>query len=165
MIFITETAFSTYNSHVLLSIKGLLLEQINFEMKLSDSVSTLMSKNVKTIGANDSLLKVKHFFEARDFHHHLPVVDGDKLVGMVSLYDFLIVKSGATLDDNDPVYSSVIVNDFMRSPVISVSESDTLEKALKLFIDKTIEALPVLTAGKLVGIITSNDILRALLRG
>jgi acetoin utilization protein AcuB len=141
------------------------LGQISIEMKLSDSVSTLMSKNVKTIGSNDHLLKVKHFFEAREFHHHLPVMDGDKLAGMVSLYDFLIAKSGATLDDNDPVYSSVIVKDFMRSPVISVSESDTLEKALNLFIDKTIEALPVLTAGKLVGIITSNDILRALLRG
>jgi CBS domain-containing protein len=134
-------------------------------MKLSDSVSSLMSKNVKTININDNLLRAKHFFEAREFHHHLPVMDGDNLVGMVSLYDFLIAKSGATLNDSDPVYSSVIVKDFMRSPVISVTESETLEKALNLFIDKTIEALPVLSDGKLVGIITSNDILRALLKG
>lgn len=117
------------------------------------------------MGVNDSLLKVKHFFEAREFHHHLPIVDGDNLVGMVSLYDFLIAKSGATLNDNDPIYTSVVVKDFMRTPVISVAGNDTLEKALNLFIDKTIEALPVISDGKLVGIITSNDILRALLRG
>jgi len=141
------------------------LGQISIVMKLSDSVSTLMSKNVKTIGFKDSLLKAKHFFEAREFHHHLPVMDGDKLVGMVSLYDFLIAKSGATLNDSDPVYSRVVIKDFMRSPAISVAESDNLEKALNLFIDKTIEALPVLSNGKLVGIITSNDILRALLKG
>jgi acetoin utilization protein AcuB len=134
-------------------------------MKLSDSVSSLMSKNVKTININDNLLQAKHFFEAREFHHHLPVMDGDKLVGMVSLYDFLIAKSGATLNDSDPVYNTVAVKDFMRTPVISVSESETLEKALNLFIDKTIEGLPVLSDGKLVGIITSNDILRALLKG
>ncbi len=134
-------------------------------MNLSASVSSLMSKNIKTIGVNNSLLEVKHFFEAKDFHHHLPVVDGDKVVGMVSLYDFLIAKKAATLNDDDPIYTSVTVKDFMRSHVISANENTSLKEVLELFVQHSIQALPVVTDGKLVGIITSNDVLRALLKG
>lgn len=133
-------------------------------MNLSAAVSNLMTKNVKTIGVNNSLLDVKHIFEAKDFHHHLPVVDGDKVVGMVSLYDFLIAKKAATLNDEDPVYTSVTVKDFMRTHLKSVNENTSLKEALEMFIEHSIQALPVITDGKLVGIITSNDILRALLK-
>ncbi len=134
-------------------------------MNLSASVSSLMSKNVRTIGVNNSLLEVKHFFEAKDFHHHLPVVDGNKVVGMVSLYDFLIAKKAATLNDDDPIYTTVAVKDFMRTHVKSVNENTSLKEALEMFIAHSIQALPVITDGKLVGIITSNDVLRALLKG
>ncbi|MFN4233745.1 MAG: HPP family protein [Bacteroidia bacterium] len=133
-------------------------------MNLSDSITSLMSKNVKTIQANDTLLKVKHFFEAKDFHHHLPVMDGDKVVGMVSLYDFLIAKKAATLNDDDPIYNSVLVKDFMRTHLKCVTENDTIKHALTMFIEHSIQALPVISNGKLIGIVTSNDILRALLK-
>jgi CBS domain-containing protein len=133
-------------------------------MNLSAAVSNLMTKNVRTIGVNNSLLDVKHIFEAKEFHHHLPVVDGDKVVGMVSLYDFLIAKKAATLNDEDPIYKSVTVKDFMRTQLKSVNENTSLKEALEMFIEHSIQALPVITDGKLVGIITSNDILRALLK-
>lgn len=133
-------------------------------MNLSEAVSNLMTKNVRTIGVNNSLLDVKHIFEAKEFHHHLPVVDGDKVVGMVSLYDFLIAKKAATLNDEDPIYTSVTVKDFMRTHLKSVNENTSLKEALEMFIEHSIQALPVITDGKLVGIITSNDILRALLK-
>jgi acetoin utilization protein AcuB len=132
-------------------------------MKLNDSVSSLMTSAPKSIDAGATLLEVKHFFEAREFHHHLPVVEGGKLVGMVSLYDFLIAKQGASFDNDEAIYTRVRVKDFMRTPPISVSPDTTLEKALSLFINETISALPVVEGEKMVGILTSNDILRALL--
>ena len=51
-----------------------------------------------------------------------------------------------------------LVKDYMTT----ISPTDTLQNAVKIMLENQISALPVLDQGKLVGIITDRDILRAL---
>ena len=55
----------------------------------------------------------------------------------------------------------MLVNDWMNTPVISVSVDDSMQKAVDLMHDKKINMLPVLDQGKLVGVVTDRDLKQA----
>jgi acetoin utilization protein AcuB len=86
---------------------------------------------------------------------HLPVVDGCKLVGVVSHHDL-------TLDLWQRTGGSKRVDEVMHSPLYTVSEDTLLEDAVYILIRNRINALPVIDADWcLRGIITSTDFLCA----
>ena len=53
------------------------------------NISTIMTKNVVCVSPNQKILDVKHIFEKKHFHHHIPVTENNKLMGMISLIDFM----------------------------------------------------------------------------
>jgi acetoin utilization protein AcuB len=55
----------------------------------------------------------------------------------------------------------MLVNDWMKSPVISIGSHESLQKAAGIMAQKKIGMLPVMDQGKLVGIITDRDLKRA----
>jgi acetoin utilization protein AcuB len=55
----------------------------------------------------------------------------------------------------------MLVNDWMNSPVITISATDNLARAADLMLENEISVLPVTDAGKLVGVITDRDLKRA----
>ncbi|MDP8011830.1 MAG: IMP dehydrogenase [Thermoplasmata archaeon] len=80
----------------------------------------------------------------------LPVIDDDKLVGIITERDVRFLKN---LD--------IKVNDIMSKNLIVGDEDITLEKALSIMQDKKIEKLPIVGKdGKLKGLITAKDILK-----
>lgn len=127
---------------------------------LDTKVSDLMTHSPEVIQENDSLLTVKRIFESQHFHHHLPVVRGDILTGMISLYDFIIAMRGATLDDNEPVYSSCTAGEIMSREVITCEAHASIRDVLSLMMEHHINGVPVISDNKLVGIVTSRDIMR-----
>ncbi len=78
--------------HSLLSIGIILIKNIRV-MNLLAPVSSIMSKDLITIGPEDTLKKVETIFQENRIHH-LPVIDQGKLVGMVSSSDYLYYKRG-----------------------------------------------------------------------
>lgn len=84
------------------------------------------------------------------------VTDNGKVVGVVTKGDVL---RRAFLKGVDP--KSLPVKKVMSSPPVTTSPSTTLEEASRLMNEKRVSKLPVLENGKLVGIITSTDIIRA----
>lgn len=130
-------------------------------------VAELMTSKVFTVESNDLIDRVfflLHYEKIR----HLPVVDKGKLVGIVSdrdLYKALGPKSNSnaieTSKDNSQLHVvSQKVAHIMRRGVITVTKETMLSEAAALMAEHRIGALPVVENDKLVGILTSTDILR-----
>lgn len=100
---------------------------------------------------------------------HLPVVREGKLLGMVTDRDLRRPKISDVFKTWEELYQisdDIQVEDVMTTPVVTVHEEDTVQKAAQLMVDKRIGGLPVLNAdGKLAGIIVESDILRAFVAG
>ena len=84
----------------------------------------------------------------------LPVVQDDKLIGIITDRDF---REHAGLLERTKISSA------MTKDLMTVTPRATLEQATKLMLSHKISGLPVTDGGKLVGIITSSDILQAFL--
>lgn len=85
----------------------------------------------------------------------LVVVEAGKPMGIVTERD-LVTKVAAS--DKQP--SRVLVRDIMSSPVVAVHPDEEVAEAARLMSQRKIRRLPVVQEGKLVGIITENDIVR-----
>jgi CBS domain-containing protein len=88
--------------------------------------------------------------------HHLVVVDGNRLVGVVSAQDL----GGRRSDPPDGT-----VGDRMTRPVVTVPPSATTRRAANLMRGQTIGSLVVMERGRVVGILTVSDLLELLGRG
>jgi CBS domain-containing protein len=90
----------------------------------------------------------------------LPVVENGQLVGMFSERDYarrvILVGKSSRL---------TTVRELMISPVISVGPDATMEACMELMTERHIRHLPVLDAGRLIGIVSSGDVLKAVVAG
>lgn len=94
---------------------------------------------------------------------HLPVVKGDRVVGIVSDRD---VKKAApspfdypTAEEFRAFTSAVSIKEIMTKEVITVAPLTPIEEAASLMSQKRIGALPVVQEGRLVGMLTETDVL------
>lgn len=122
-------------------------------------IKDLMTPRPECVSVQDKLLDLKHIFERRNFHHHIPVTDSGKVIGMISLIDFMHALGNATLDENEPVYQKA-VSEIMSRNVITLEQNLPISKALNIFLKNEIHALPVVDHDKIVGIVTSTDLLK-----
>lgn len=131
-------------------------------MKKSESIFNLMTKNLITLNLTDTLytaekrLKVNHI-------RHIPVVENDELIGLLSLSDLKRIsfidaynKDGMV---DTAIYNMLSIKDLMIKNPITVSSSTTILDVSKLFVSKEFHSLPVVDNNKLVGIITTTDLL------
>ncbi len=84
----------------------------------------------------------------------VPVVDDDKMVGIVSKADFTTLAVGIAFD-------KITVKEIMTKDVVAVSPSDRLIHARRQMLDAKIGRVPVIEDDELKGIITSKDLMRA----
>jgi acetoin utilization protein AcuB len=131
----------------------------------SDSISTIMTKNVVCVSPQQKIVDVKHIYEKSNFHHHIPVTQNNKLVGMVSLIDFMYRINGAGLDDRNEVYNTLTVKDIMTTnPHYSTPEA-SIEEIAKILSKGKFRAIPILNAEKeIVGIVSTADIINSFLK-
>jgi len=115
-----------------------------------------------------SEMTVKQAFLTMRTHRvrHLPVVDGDTLVGIISDRDLRRPRWAETVDDWTSYYQiseDITVKDVMTSHPEVVHTYDNILKAVAIFRERRYGALPVLDKDQsLVGILSAQDLLLAL---
>ncbi|UCH37209.1 MAG: CBS domain-containing protein [Candidatus Bathyarchaeota archaeon] len=118
-------------------------------------VRDVMTTAVKTVridtSVRDAVRKMNKFFIGS-----ILIVDEKRLVGILTERDILrrIVEQGTDA-------SIIRVKDIMSSPVITVHPETNIEDAAQLMTQKQIKKLPVMEEGKLVGVVTSMDLMQA----
>ncbi|MCK4840531.1 MAG: CBS domain-containing protein [Methylococcales bacterium] len=130
-------------------------------------VEELMTPNVFTVDPHDMVDRVFfliHYEKVR----HIPVVEKGKVVGIVSdrdMYKALGPKSNSNAIESNKEGTELHVvhkkvQNIMRRGVISVTSDTLASEAAALMTSNRISALPVIGGEKLVGILSSTDILR-----
>lgn len=113
----------------------------------------IMTRHPETIHSDDTLAKAKEMMEVGGFRR-LPVVKDGEIVGMLT---------ERNLRDHSGYLGSTKVNVAMSAPVVSVGPNSTVQEATRLMLRHKVGGLPVVDRGKLVGIVTTIDMLRAFL--
>ncbi len=100
---------------------------------------------------------------------HLPVTDGVRLVGIISDRDLPMphpdVAATGSVEAADQSMARLAVRDLMTSDVVTVEPDRPVEDAARVMLDLRVGSLPVVEGGRLIGIITETDLLRAWVRG
>ena len=129
-------------------------------------VKDLMSKKLFTVGPEDMLDKVFFLFNFEAIRH-LPVVEKDKVIGILSDRDLkkIMGPRKKMVTDKDKGTQFTVharrVRTIMSRGITTIGPEEQSADAAAIMAKKKIGCLPVVQKGKLVGIITSTDILRA----
>jgi CBS domain-containing protein len=134
--------------------------------RLPTCVADIMTRDVATLSENDSLAHLQSSLNALRFRH-LPVTDGDRLVGLVSDRDILGVSasnlSPHRFEQDRLLMDRFVVRDVMTTKVVTVSPQTPLLEAGRLMLSHRINCLPVVDeTNVLKGIATSTDFIRVL---
>ena len=125
-------------------------------------VKDIMVKEVATLDINDELSLANDIMRLGRIRH-LPVVDGPRLVGIISERDLfrssLAHALGYGNKDTREIMKTLHIKDVMEQQVITVSPDMDLSDAVALMVERKIGCLPVVQDNKLLGLITETDIL------
>ena len=132
-------------------------------MDTSKPVSEIMTRNLVIVKPEDTIDRIHVLFEKHSFHH-IPVVDHNKLVGIISKTDYVKIRhmlattwSGETICPD--MYKQMSAADSMSREPLRIEPADTIGLAADIFRANAMHALPVVEDGELVGIVTSHDLL------
>src|SRR5215475_7961236 len=127
------------------------------------TAKNLMSKEVSTMGRNDTLDLADDIMTLERIRH-LPVLDEGRVVGVVSQRDLfrsaLAVALGYGEKAQKMLLRTISVKEVMSEPVITISPEATVQEVTRLMLEHKIGCLPVVEGHTLIGIVTETDILR-----
>lgn len=135
-------------------------------MKKRVPVSKIMSENPVTLAPHQSLNEAENLF--KDYHiRHIPIVEDGQLIGVLSRSDLLKVSS-PEFDEEENRIESIVFNQFtipqvMTKHPVTVTADTTIQETARILALQSFNALPVLDKGKLIGIVTSTDLIGYLL--
>jgi len=120
---------------------------------MNEKISTIMITDVITVGPEDNLELAKQLLEEHKVEH-LPVVEDNKLVGIISYYDLW------ALNKDLKEYSKIKVKEIMTRKVVHLEPNDKIGTATEVLLHHLFQAIPITDSEKnLVGIVTNLDIL------
>src|SRR5688572_2589767 len=120
------------------------------------AVQKFMTTTPHSIGKDQTLARAHDVMRSHRVRH-LPVLEGGKLVGIVTERDLHLVE---TLRDVDP--TSVTVEEAMSEHVYAVDPDTSLDVVAETLAEHKYGSAVVMQNGKVVGIFTTNDACRAL---
>jgi acetoin utilization protein AcuB len=125
-----------------------------------------MQKNITTITKDERMTTAKKILKEKNIRH-LPVVEGKKLIGLVTNMDIRKseASSATSLEIRELHYllDKITVGEIMTRNVITISPDISIEEATTLLHDNKIGCLPVIEDGNLVGLLTEGDVMEVLI--
>ncbi len=123
-----------------------------------------MTAPVLTVALHTPISTVHQLMKDNNIRR-LPVVENDKLVGIITLGDVREASpsqaTALSIWELNYLWAQLTVEKVMSSPVLTVKPDDLLIDAASLMLDHKIGGLPVVSGdGRLVGILTESDIFR-----
>ena len=120
--------------------------------RMGKSVKDAMTSAVKTATPSQSLTDAARLMKQEDVGS-VPVVDGERLIGMLTDRD-IVVRGIA--DGSDP--HAIKVGDIASRDLVTVKPDDDLDDALRLMAQHQVRRLPVVEDGQLVGVVATADV-------
>lgn len=136
-------------------------------MKKRVPISQIMTTDVVTLTTKDDLVTAEETFKKNRIRH-IPIVNGDTILGMLSYTDLMRISFADAIDEDEydvdtMVYNMFSIEQVMVKDVVSVPPTATVKEVAQFLAQKEFHALPVVDEGKLVGIVTTTDLIRYLL--
>jgi CBS domain-containing protein len=136
-------------------------------MKKREPVSRIMTAQVVTINLTHSLNDAEALFKKHRIRH-IPVVSGERLIGMLSLTDLLRISFVDNYGEDEgtvdtAVYDMLSVEQVMVARPVAVSADMSIKEVAEILASREFHALPVTEGEKLVGIVTTTDLIKYLL--
>jgi len=127
------------------------------------TIDSIMTREVVTVAPDATLSDVRTCLHEGGFRHLL-VVEDDVLVGVISDRDVLRALS-PFLDTYSEEHRDVRTlarpaREIMRENPITIETDTEIEEAASLVLDHSISSLPVVENGKIVGLVTTKDLLK-----
>jgi CBS domain-containing protein len=131
---------------------------------LESTAAQYMTKGVKSVGRDCTLAELEALFAKHDFDA-FPVIEGGKLLGIVTKFDFLRAFAFTT-GTMVPSYEKLMqrtVGEVMTEGVVHVEPMLPLTRVLQLMVNLKLRSFPVMTRdGEVQGVISRGDIMRGL---
>ncbi len=127
------------------------------------TIRDIMSPSVETATPEETVLDARDRFREGGFRH-LPIVEGERLLGVVSDRDVLRAAGpslglGSYEEDAGPNVDRTL-REIMSRYAITADPTMSVQEAADTMLRHDVSALPVLDDGLLVGIVTTADVLR-----
>lgn len=121
---------------------------------MNEPISSIMTRKVVTVRPSDTLEVVKDILFFKHVHH-IPVVEGRTLMGIITSFD--LVRLGRCQDE----YKTIKVEDVMTRKVATLGPNDKIGAAAEVFLENLFHGIPIVNEDKdLVGIVTTHDVLK-----
>jgi len=135
-------------------------------MKKNDPITKIMSAKVVSVHQGQKLSDVRHII-CESSIQHVPVVDGNKLIGLISFTDLMklnIVISGADERTVDAIVDQQFtIQDVMVTNLTTLSNTATVREASKILAEGNFHSLPVVDQQQqIVGMVTMTDLIQYL---
>jgi CBS domain-containing protein len=126
-------------------------------------IAEVMTRSLVTLTPEQTLRDAVELLRSKHIRH-LPVVEDSRLIGIVTDRDVKratpSLLSGVDRDEYDRVLDETKIAQIMTREPMTVTPETGLKAAVKVFIDRKVGALPVVSGSQLVGIVTEIDLLK-----
>jgi CBS domain-containing protein len=128
-------------------------------MRVFPRISEIMTTNLLTVHPEDDMTVVEKAFEEHHYHH-LPVVEAEKLVGIISKSDYLYFIHGNSIDSEEFLrLKQYKANEIMTTGLATLQSDLRFDVCIQLFTEIKFHSLPIVDDGKLVGMVTTHDVI------
>ena len=135
-------------------------------MKKNESIEKIINRELETVHTGMAISDVRKLFVKKGIHH-VPVVSGEKLVGIISASDILGISVdgiGADQREMDAYLDHRFsIEELMTRNLKTLPVKSTIADAAELLSEGSFHAAPVVDdQGRLAGLVTSTDLIRFL---
>jgi CBS-domain-containing membrane protein len=131
-------------------------------MNLDIPVSEMMTRKVVSVKPSQKLNDVKDLFRTGQFHYNIPVIEDNKIKGMVVLTDFMFAIQNEAADREEKNYSDLLIKDIMRERVHTRTSTTPVREIAGMFSGGEAHTVMIVDDGQLKGIVSTADIIRYL---
>ncbi len=133
-------------------------------MSLNVPIKNIMTSRPITVFTDTPFAEIKNIFEQNSFNH-IPVINKDEtLAGIISKIDWLkrlkyIIRETSGKTWTDKYFETLTAGMLMTPNPVTLGPDDPIELVADLIIENKYHALPIVDDDRLIGIITSHDLI------